>query len=439
MHLLRPRLTKRLLLIGAIAAATALAALVASTQMALSAPRGALGGEADAGEVALWHEFAAAPSSTAMTQIVAAFNRAPTTTTIKERPIGGTDYFTLIRTSLASNKVPDVLQYEGNQQTRDFAKAGQLLDITAFWKQRKNRFHFAGAGEASCSYQGRIYCIPFALNTSSQIYYNTSILKKNGIAPPRTWEAFVAALAKLKANGVTPLPLAGKDKWPASHWYNLLLVNRCGVDRVIAAEKQQNGVKFTDPCFVRAAEDLESLGAYLAPGFASADYGTAVALFKSGKTAFFQMGDWFVGDYVAAPPKFKVGIMGFPAPSGRARGIVGGVPTVYAIPKKAKNQAGALEVLDWLTTRPPGVIWARTAGQMAMQKGAVEAGAPPQIKVIWKKIGQVKKVLTWTDLDTPPAVGEDAIYNGAIAVLTGKMTPEAFSASIQKAVRASAK
>ena len=439
MHLLRPRLTKRLSLIGAIATATALTALVASTQMAHSSPGGTNRVEANAGEVSLWHEFAAAPSSTAMTQITAAFNRAPTTTTIKERPIGGADYFTVIRTALASNKVPDVLQYEGNQQTRDFAKAGQLLDITKFWRQHKSRFQFAGAGEASCSYKGRIYCIPFALNTSSQIYFNPTILKQNGIAPPRTWEAFTAALAKLDANGVTPLALAGKEKWPASHWYNLLLVNRCGVDRVIAAEKQQHGVKFTDPCFVRAATDLENLGAYFAPGFASADYGTAVALFKSGKTAFFQMGDWFVGDYVSAPPKFKVGIIGFPAPGGHARGIVGGVPTVYGIPKKAKNQAGALEVLDWLTTRPPGVIWARTAGQMAMQKGAVAAGAPPQIKLIWTKISQVDKVLTWTDLDTPPAVGEDAIYNGAVAVLTGTMTPEAFSASIQKAVRASAK
>ena len=45
-------------------------------------------------------------------------------------PIGNEESFTVIRTALSGGEPPDVMQYEGYQQTRDFAAAGQLTDLT---------------------------------------------------------------------------------------------------------------------------------------------------------------------------------------------------------------------------------------------------------------------------------------------------------------------
>jgi hypothetical protein len=45
--------------------------------------------------------------------------------------------------------------------------------------------------------------------------------------------------------------------------------------------------------------------------------------------------------------------------------------------------------------------------------------------------------LPWIENELPPGVGEDKVYSGTVALLTGDMTPEEFTQSIQDALEAS--
>src|SRR5215218_1419616 len=80
--------------------------------------------------ITLWDEFTGG-EALAMKETIKKF-QASTGIKVKERTIGNEDFFTALRTGLAGNSPPDVVQYEGYQQTRDFAKAGRLTDITDF-------------------------------------------------------------------------------------------------------------------------------------------------------------------------------------------------------------------------------------------------------------------------------------------------------------------
>jgi len=390
------------------------------------------------GEVKLWTEFTAGGEKSGIEALIKAWDAKNNGITINHRPIGNEQFFTVIRTGIAGGEPPDLLQFEGYQQTRDFAKAGQLTDLTDWWNAHKANFDLQSAGERACTYNGKMYCVPYTYHTGWQIYYNPDILSKNGIEVPKTYDAFLAAAAKLKENGVTPIALGAKDGWPAEHWYMNFLVQRCGVATVYKAI-DKNGAKFTDPCFVQSAADFQNLATkgYFSAGAASDDFGTAQAVFLSGKAAFFQTGSWFASGWEETPPKFKVGIMPFPriADTAYPNDVTGAVTHVFGIPAKAKNPEAAMAVLDWMTSPDAAGIWAKN-GNLSLVKGAVDSSAPPVIKDLWANVKSAQAALPWIENELPPGVGEDKVYTGAVALLTDGMTPDQFSKSIQDALDA---
>src|SRR5579875_2849211 len=89
------------------------------------------------GLVNVWTEWTAGGEAAGFKALIAAWSAKNTGITVKHRPIGNDQFFTVIRTGLAGGEPPDLLQFEGYQQTRDFAKAGELLDLTSWWKAHK--------------------------------------------------------------------------------------------------------------------------------------------------------------------------------------------------------------------------------------------------------------------------------------------------------------
>ncbi len=58
-------------------------------------------------------------------------------------------------------------------------------------------------------------------------WYNKELCQKAGVDPTqiRYWDDFVEAVKKIKAAGITPIAVGGKDKWPL-HFYPALLTMR---------------------------------------------------------------------------------------------------------------------------------------------------------------------------------------------------------------------
>lgn len=408
-----------------------------SPVMAVSRVDGSAAQEGSSGEVKLWTEFTAGGEKTGIEEMLKVWKEKDNGISINHRPIGNEQFFTVIRTGIAGGEPPDLLQFEGYQQTRDFAAAGQLTDLTDWWNANKSRFDLQAAGERACTYEGKVYCVPYSYATGWQIYYNPDLLAENGVEVPKTYEEFLAAAETLKGKEVTPIAMGGKDGWPAEHWYMAFLVQRCGVATVYQAI--EGTAKFTDPCFVQAAGDLQNLmdKGYFSQGAASDDYGTAQAIFLSGKAAFFQTGSWFVSGWEQDPPKVKIGIMPFPRMSDTPYpdDVTGAVTHVWGIPAKAENPEAAMAVLDWMASDEGANIWAKN-GNLALVAGAIDASGSQTLKELWAGVKAAEAALPWIENELPPGVGEDKVYTGCVALLTGDMTPEEFSQSIQEALDA---
>jgi raffinose/stachyose/melibiose transport system substrate-binding protein len=394
------------------------------------------GGTSAREQVTFWHAFTGGAESGAIKNILDEFNKQNKDLTVKDRGIGNEEHFTVVRTGLAGASPPDLVHYEGYQQTRDFAKAGQLTDLTDLWEKYKDKFILQESAKRACTFDGKIYCIPYTFHSGFQIYYNADLLAANGIAPPTNFEEFTAAAQQLKDKGVTPVAIGAKDGWPAEHWWMNFIVQRCGVAHVYDVVEDK-GAKFTDECFVQAAQDVAGLAdkGYFSKGAASDDYGASLSVFSSGKAAFVQTGSWYAAELVEQPTKFKYGIVPFPrfAQAEQTDDITGAVTHVFGIPTKAKNPEGARRLLEHLLSEGSTARWAK-AGLFSLVKGAVEANGPTQVRPLWDAVLQAKASLPWLENELPPGVGEDAIYNGATELVAGRIEPQEFVESVQAAL-----
>ena len=119
-----------------------------------------------------------------------------------------------------------------------------LKDITAdvaAWKDTIN------PGAMSIyQYNGKQYGIPWDMGMIG-FWYNKELFEQAGItAPPTTWDEFLAAVDKLKDAGITPLAIAGKDKWPSMHLWTYLVLRIGGAEAL--QQMVQTGDWNTDAC-----------------------------------------------------------------------------------------------------------------------------------------------------------------------------------------------
>ena len=77
----------------------------------------------------------------------------------------------------------------------------------------------AGQVSAVCSLDGVPYAVP-ALGTTTGIVYNKELFARYQLSEPATYAQFLELCAALKARGITPLGVGGKDLWHLEYWLN---------------------------------------------------------------------------------------------------------------------------------------------------------------------------------------------------------------------------
>jgi raffinose/stachyose/melibiose transport system substrate-binding protein len=416
------------------------AAVLAATAAALLTVTACGGGGSSDGKQSLtvWHELTGSGND-AINGIITGFNAGSADATVKARQIADSEVDTVLRTGMSGPNPPDILQYEGYRHTADYAKAGQLTDITDWWNAHKAAFTLPDSQivKDACTYEGKVYCIPWDLYTNNQLYYNPDLLKQYNLTPPRTLDELKATAAKLAGTGITPVALYSKDGWPAAQWWYLLSIQRCGVATVKAAVAGQ-GAGWSEPCFTQAAQDLADLGkaGVFPQGVAGSDYNAQLSLFTSGKALFMNTGTWFEQTIAETPPTFQVQVAPLPlADPAHGGQLLGGVNEVFGVPARGKHPQQALEFLDTLAKPASGQAFAK-AGVMNFVVGASDA-LPPRLKSAWDtavtQIDGGDNLVTYFENLVPPSVGSDAMYNGATSVAAGTKTPSQFTQELSAA------
>jgi raffinose/stachyose/melibiose transport system substrate-binding protein len=424
-----------------------LAGLTATVALVAGCSTGDGGAAPGAIELNYWTENDSGPPLENDQRLVDEFNSSHPKTHIKLRSISNASFFTVMRNAFTSDHPPEIFQHEGDNNLFQFVDEGGVLPITDWWNKPGNGDRFTkGAPWQSVTKDGQIYGVPLTINTTAEIYYNKKILSKHGIDPEalKTWPDYLAAFAKLKAEGETPIAYGNSEGWPGSQWFYNFLAKTAGAGKINQLIARNCGYKWTDPDVVQAAKlytEISDKG-YFSAGKSSDDSNTSAAAFLGGKGAFYYMGNWFIQQLADAPNRDDFGMNTWPTVPGGAGGTgdvlinAGGLALSKSVDTPEKKSA-ALEFLDWISSPE------RQEGSVKIGNiSAVPAANKPDLEdpltkvVVEQQVESSTGSFPFIEHVTPKAVGEDAIWQGSVAVLTGQATPLSWMESVEKAAAA---
>lgn len=272
------------------------------------------------------------------------------------------------QTYLASGDVPDVYKsWNSPAFITPAIKGGYAAVLEP--KDYASYGYGPGALEAY-TFDGKLYGIPMFADTWV-LYYNQKILSDNGIKVPGTFDDLLTATKALRAKGIQPCAMDGKDGWPLMFTYQNIALRESGSQSLIydACTKKTSFSK--ESALLAAAEDMKKLSdeKFFMDGYVSADYGTARSMFVQGKAAMFLMGSWEMGmstdASVAEDIRSSIRATKFPVIAGKGNidDLIYRIGGGYSVNAKSTHLAQAKEFANFMTSPD---IWAKNAWQKSI-------------------------------------------------------------------------
>lgn len=220
------------------------------------------------------------------------------------------------------------------------AEAGGFVDLTdqAFMKK------FNPTVLDKIKYAGKNYTVPTGLSYYSGLTYNKKIFADNNLDVPTTWSEFLKVCDQLKAKGITPISIGGKDTagiLMLSVVQSLYPTAQAKDD--LAKGLYEHSVALNDGKQLEVLQKVQQLYGYGQSNFAGSNYNQMTAEFLGGKAAMISDGTWNVGSLREAD-KVDFGYFPLPASDNAAdnANLGGKVELSLAVPSNAKNKDAAM-------------------------------------------------------------------------------------------------
>jgi raffinose/stachyose/melibiose transport system substrate-binding protein len=284
---------------------------------------------------------------------------------------------------------------------------------------------------------GKQYSVPTGVSYYTGVFYNKKIFEDNGLKVPTTWSEFTAVVDALKAKGITPFGVGGKDSWPAG----LPMLASVASLYPHAADKQKlakdlwtNQTKLTDPTEVKVLQQTEYVLQNAQQGAAGADYTSIPSGFAGGKFAMTVDGTWDQPTIeTAVGGKFDYGYFPFPGSDNAADNALlnGKTELQLAIPTSAKNKTAALAWLKFFSEKKNYETFLAKSGFSSAQPGISTSS-------FLQSIGEYTKSYepAWDQIwFANNKAGQDAVFPFDYPALKplGSKTPEQAAEAAQKA------
>lgn len=337
------------------------------------------------------------------------FNSQNTRFELKAISLDHEAFKTSIQDTLKSDHPPDLYSYWAGARTASVV--ADLEPIDDIWQQAKLDERFApGLVHAASIYGGKKYFLPLTQH-NVVFFYNTKVFAAHQLKPPKTWDEFLALCAVLKTNGVTPIALGAKDRWPAQFWFDLLLLRTAPY---AFREQLMNGQARYDDPMVKAVfgrwADLIAKG-YFNPdaNTLSWDKGANERVYQ-GQAAMTLMGTWNIGYFTNEVHKWVPGqdfdFFSFPVMATSLPQVALGPIDGLVLPKKATNIEGAKEAMAFLAGVAPQQAISRGSGALAPNLQVPQDFYSDIQQRVLVEVSRSTYFAFNYDLATPPEVAE---------------------------------
>lgn len=352
-------------------------------------------------------------------------------------------YKNKLRVALGSGNPPDIFYGWGGGVLESQVAAGKVRPLGNDVDTGK----FLASLMEPATIDGTVYGIPNSGAQPALFYYNTEIFDRHGLQPPETWAETLDLIETLQGEGVTPISLAGKNKWPGLI-YEEYLVDRIGGAEPFQRVVSQEAEAWSDPAFLEAnrmIQELVEAGAF-PDGFTSIDYdtGEATQLVYTGEAAMHLMGSWDYGRYVSDAPEFlqagKLGWFAFPevdGGNGDPATVAGNPSTYYSITEASDSTVAALAFFNDTLMSDYHVEKLIGLGQVPPVKGIREqlrsADRAEWLTFVYEMVEKAPHFVQSWDQKLPPKQGEELLTNLDLVFLR-EISPEEFSARMNETI-----
>lgn len=347
--------------------------LLAAAALASALATGAFAPAAQAGTLEVNIAFKGASQRAVWTQVVDEFKKSHPGTDVKVAFIDEEAYKVQLPAWLTTAP-PDIVNWHDGERMAYYAQRGLFEDLSSDWTKNGWDTAYASTKEAS-SYKGKQYAAP-TVYYSWGMFYRKDIFQKAGIASePKTWNDFLDDCKKLKAAGVTPIAVAGRDAWTLAGWFDYLDLRLNGNafhQKLMAGE-----VPYTDARVKKVYTTWKQLldAGYFIDNSLSYDLDAAQPFLFQGKAAMMLMGTFITGGF-SPTVKAEMGYFQFPIIDPNVPTAEDGPVETLNIPAKAKNKADARAFLAFTETPAIGAQLAKGLGSLSANSKSPEPEDP---------------------------------------------------------------
>ena len=396
------------------------------------------GGDSADGTTTLtfWHNGTTEPIQSIWQDAVDEYEKANPDITIDVVPIQNEDIDTKIPLALSSDSPPDIYFSRGGGQLATQAQSGQIADITEY---TSDWIGDLGKAADNWAVDGVQHGVPYASQVVG-FWYRTDLFAQAGItSTPTTLDELNDTVDKLKAAGIAPIAVGGKDRWPDAFYYNSFAVRECGED---VLKKGLAEGDLSDECFTKAGQDVIDFIATepFQDGFngtpAQQGAGSSAGLVANGGAAMELQGTWHKSVMQGLTDTDLDPLVGwFPFPAvdggeGDPSATLGGGDGFACTQKHAEECADFLEFLSNDDIQSELVESQVVA--IPVKEAAAATITDPVMKSVYDFNTEAAYIATYFDVALPTAAG--SALNDAVANLfAGKGTADSVAEAVKAA------
>lgn len=394
-------------------------------------------------KLSIWHNFAGDdPRAQTVRGQIEKFEKEHPDVELDAQAIPVDGYRQRLSTVAAAGEMPDVFFTYPGDPVKTFYEGGLMqpyTDLFEKYPEWKANF-YAGAFERF-TFDDEIYVAPLNLSATSFLYYNTSLFEKYNVKVPTTWDELMQAIETFNANDITPIALGNQANWVAQSTILGALSDRVTGTEWFYKAFEQDGVKYTDPEFLKVLGYFKQLvdAKAFQEGANSIDNTQSDQYFIQGKAAMTINGAWSITTLANAAPAEALEQVGvtwlpeIPGGKGKPHTISGGASGGFALSSKVKGaqRDAALDLL-YAISGPEGMQKLTEGSAMVMYNTEVDPSKVNPMYIKAQKVLAESEFVPVYDLYLSSAATE-AINNGLQKIIMGGDI-ESVAQSLQDAV-----
>jgi glucose/mannose transport system substrate-binding protein len=247
----------------------------------------------------------------------------------------GTNFKGQLLSQLIGGVAPDVFQLHAGLEIETYSPGIYVVPIDDIYTEQGFDKVFPPDLLALLKYKDHYWGVPVNIHRANVLWYNKALFAKAGItAAPTTWDEFFAAADKLKAAGIAPVAMGGKDGFELQHTFETILIGTLGADGYRGLWTGQTA--WTDAKVTDALNTFKKYISYANADYAALGWANATAMIYNGQAAMNIMGDWANGEFINA----KFTDYGW-APVPGTTGVFDALSDSFALPAKAPDPDNA--------------------------------------------------------------------------------------------------